>query len=137
VQSGSWLIFDQGTSWMHVRSICGWTNQLARWALLLLYLPFFFFFFFLLLLLLDIWCKSKYHLDALFLTHVYPGSKFCPSVLETVGLWVPPRYIREFSVLSVRSFSTNFPSPRCASAANAVCRDVNVFRTKTVSLNQF
>jgi hypothetical protein len=33
--------------------------------------------------------KRRYHLDALFLTQVYRGSKFCPSVLETVGLRIP------------------------------------------------
>jgi hypothetical protein len=35
--------------------------------------------------------KRRYHFDALFLTQLYRGSKFCPSVLETVGLRVPFR----------------------------------------------
>jgi hypothetical protein len=30
--------------------------------------------------------RRRHRLDALFLTQVYSGSKFCPSVLETVGL---------------------------------------------------
>jgi hypothetical protein len=37
----------------------------------------------------------KHHLDALFLIQVDIGSKFCPSVLEIVGLRVPSRYIRD------------------------------------------
>jgi hypothetical protein len=43
----------------------------------------------------------RQHLDALFFTQVYPGSKFCPSVLEIVGLRVPARYIRDFTLFSV------------------------------------
>jgi hypothetical protein len=39
----------------------------------------------------------RHRLDALFLTQVYLGFKFCPSVLEIVGLRVPGRYIRDFS----------------------------------------
>jgi hypothetical protein len=39
-----------------------------------------------------------HRLDALFLTRVYSGSKFCPSVLEIVGLRVPARYIRDFAL---------------------------------------
>jgi hypothetical protein len=78
--------------------------------------------------------KRRYHLDALFLTQVYRGYKFCPFVLETVGLRVPFRYIRDFSMFSVCSFSKNYPSARCASAANVVCRDVDIFGTKTLSL---
>jgi hypothetical protein len=76
--------------------------------------------------------KRRYHLDAPFLTQVYRGSEFCPSVLETVGLRVPVRYIRDFSMFSVCSSSKNCPSARCASAAN-VCRDVFIFGTKTLS----
>jgi hypothetical protein len=40
-----------------------------------------------------------YHLDALFLIQVYLGSKFCPSVLETLRLRVPTRHLRLSSVL--------------------------------------
>jgi hypothetical protein len=73
--------------------------------------------------------KRRYHLDALFLTQVYRGSKFCPSALETVGLRVPVRYIRDFSMFSVCSSSKNCPSARCASAANVICRDLDIFGT--------
>jgi hypothetical protein len=78
--------------------------------------------------------KRRCHLDALFLTQVYRGSKFCPSVFETVGLRVPVRYIRDFSMFNVCSSSKNCPSARCASAANVVCRDSDIFGTKPLSL---
>jgi hypothetical protein len=54
-------------------------------------------------------------------------SKFGPSVLENVGLRVPGRYIKGFSVFNVSSSSKNCPSTRCAAAANAVCRGFDVF----------
>jgi hypothetical protein len=78
--------------------------------------------------------KRGYHLDALFLIQVYCGSKFC-LVLEIVGLRVPAQYIRDFSMLNVCSFSKNCPYARCASAASVVCRNIDVFGTKTVFLH--
>jgi hypothetical protein len=39
----------------------------------------------------------RHRLDAFFLTHVYLVLKFCPSVLETVGLRVPVRYFTDFA----------------------------------------
>jgi hypothetical protein len=41
--------------------------------------------------------KRRYHLDALLLIQDYRGLKYCPSVLEAVGLRVPTRYLRDFS----------------------------------------
>jgi hypothetical protein len=54
----------------------------------------------------------------------------CPSALEIVGLRVPVRYIRDFPLFSVSSVSKNCASTRCASAANVICRDVDVFGPK-------
>jgi hypothetical protein len=48
------------------------------------------------------------------------------SVLEIVGLRVPARYIRDFALFNVYSSCKNCPSAICASAANVVCRDVDV-----------
>ncbi|PNF34240.1 hypothetical protein B7P43_G17496 [Cryptotermes secundus] len=76
--------------------------------------------------------KRRYHLDALFLIQVYRGSVFCPSALEIVGLRVPVLYIRDFHMFNVCSVSKNCPSARCASAANVVCRNVDVFGPKTL-----
>jgi hypothetical protein len=52
----------------------------------------------------------RHRLDALFLTEVYLGSKFCSCVLEIVGLRVPGRYNRDFAPFSASSPSTNCPS---------------------------
>jgi hypothetical protein len=77
----------------------------------------------------------RHGLDALFSTQVYFGFKFCPSVLEIVGLRVPARYIRDFALFNVCSSSKNIPSARCASAADVVCRDVDVFGAGNVHFN--
>jgi hypothetical protein len=74
----------------------------------------------------------RHRLDAFFLTQVCFGLKFCPSVLEIVGLRVPARYIRDFALFNVCSLSKNCPSARCASAANVVCRDVDVFGVRNL-----
>jgi hypothetical protein len=76
----------------------------------------------------------RYHLEAPFHIQFYFGSKFCPSVLETLGFRVPARYIRDISMFNVCSSSKNCPSARYASAAN-VCRKVDVFAIEIVSLN--
>jgi hypothetical protein len=67
-----------------------------------------------------------------FLAQVYRGSKFCP-VLEIVGLRVPARYIRDFTLFSVCSSSRYCPSARCTSGANVVCRDFDVFGAKPIT----
>jgi hypothetical protein len=36
-------------------------------------------------------------LDAVFVIRICLGLKFCPSVLEIVGLWVLGRYFRDFA----------------------------------------
>jgi hypothetical protein len=71
----------------------------------------------------------RHHLDALSFIRLYLGSKFCPSVLEIAGLRVPSRYM-----FIVCSSSKNCPA-RCASAANVVCRNVDLFGIKHVLLN--
>jgi hypothetical protein len=80
---------------------------------------------------------KRHRLDALFLTQVYFGFKFCPSVLEIVGLRVPARYIRDFALFNVCFSRKNCLSARCASAANVVCRDVDVFGARNVLINRF
>jgi hypothetical protein len=84
---------------------------------------------------LHIFCKRTYHLDALFLIQVYRSLKYCPSFLEAVGLRVPTQYLRDFSMFSFSPSLKNCPSARCASAANVVCRDFDVFKTNIVSLS--
>jgi hypothetical protein len=79
---------------------------------------------------------KRHRLGALFIIiQVYLGSNFCPSVFEIVGLRVPARYIRDIAFFSVCSSCKNCLSPRYASVANVVCRDVDVFGAKKVLLN--
>jgi hypothetical protein len=77
----------------------------------------------------------RFRLHALFRNHVYLGSKFCSSVLETVGLRVPAGYIRHFAFFNVCCSCKNCPSARCVSAAIVVCMDVDVFRAMNVLFN--
>jgi hypothetical protein len=79
----------------------------------------------------------RHRLDSLFLTQVYFGFKICPSVFEIVGLRVPGRYIRDFTLFNVCSVCKNCPSARCASAASVVCRDVDVFGARNILLRHF
>jgi hypothetical protein len=78
----------------------------------------------------------RHRLDVLFLTQVYFGLKFCHSVLGIVGLRVPARYIRDFALFNVCFSCKNFTSARCASAANVVCRDDDVFWARNVHLSR-
>jgi hypothetical protein len=57
--------------------------------------------------------------------------------LEIVGHRVPARYIRDFALFNVCSLCKNCASARCASAANVVCRDADVFRARNILLNLF
>jgi hypothetical protein len=43
------------------------------------------------------------HLDALLLVNVYADFKFCPSLLESVGIHVPVRKFRDFPLFTVGS----------------------------------
>jgi hypothetical protein len=48
------------------------------------------------------------YLDFLVLTDAFSGLKYCPTLLETVGLRVPNQNFRDFSVCSVDFKSRNF-----------------------------
>jgi hypothetical protein len=43
---------------------------------------------------------ERRHFNALLLINVFSGTKYCPSVLETVGIRVPTRNIRNFTTFS-------------------------------------
>jgi hypothetical protein len=49
---------------------------------------------------------------------VFNGLKICPSLLETVGLLVPTRRLRDFT-FNIDSNHRNSPSARSASADNS------------------
>jgi hypothetical protein len=75
-----------------------------------------------------------YHLDMLFLIQVYASSKFSPSLLETAAQ-VPAWYTRDFSMISVCSSNKNCPFAKYASGAVVVCRDIDIFGKRTLSLD--
>jgi hypothetical protein len=70
----------------------------------------------------------------LFLLAVYNGYKFCPSLLETAGIRFPIRNFRDFPPLAVGFLRKNCPSARYATAANTVCKDVDIFSKYLVML---
>jgi hypothetical protein len=60
---------------------------------------------------------------------------YCPSLLEMVYLRVPPRHVRDFSAFSVCLSNKHCPSSRCANAANAVGKSLDIFTVRAVSLH--
>jgi hypothetical protein len=77
---------------------------------------------------------KRRHLYALFFVHVYRGFKSCASLLENVSLRAPPSNIRYFQFFGVRPSNKHRPSARCAYAANAVGKDLDIFAVGAVSL---
>jgi hypothetical protein len=77
--------------------------------------------------------KRRRHSDALFLINVFSGAKCCSSVLETVGIRVPTRNIRNFTPFCCSP--SHCPSARCVSAANAVCKCTDIFRNSGLNIN--
>jgi hypothetical protein len=53
--------------------------------------------------------------------------------MDTVGIRVPTRQIRDFSTFNVSSSLRHGPSVRCASAANYICRFLDIFGKDIVS----
>jgi len=62
-------------------------------------------------------------------------SKYCPTILKNIGLGVPNRNFRDFSLCNVDFKSRNCPSARCASAANAIDSDTGIFNGRSVWVN--
>jgi hypothetical protein len=77
----------------------------------------------------------RLHLDALFLISVCSGLKWCPSLLDTTGIRVPSRNVRNSSLFTATC--TNSPTARRVTAANRACKDVDIFRKAVTSLKQF
>jgi hypothetical protein len=78
--------------------------------------------------------ERRHQLDAIFAINVFLGSKPCPSTMDIIGLRIPTRNLRDFSLFHVSSSYTNCPSGRCATAANSVCNQLDVFRRQIVTL---
>jgi hypothetical protein len=76
--------------------------------------------------------SRRRRLHALFLINIFKAKINYPSILDSVGIRVSTRQIREFSTFSVSSALKHSPSARCVIAANDVCRYLDVFH-KTIS----
>jgi hypothetical protein len=63
-----------------------------------------------------------------FLVKVYSGCKFCPCLLETVGIEAPSRNFTNLPLFTVGSSRKSCPSARRASAASNVCEDVDIYK---------
>jgi hypothetical protein len=70
-----------------------------------------------------------------FTCYFYNGFKFCPSFLETAGICVPTRNVRDFPLFTLGFYRKICPSARCASATNIVCKDIDIFGKHSVALN--
>jgi hypothetical protein len=69
-----------------------------------------------------------------FLINVFKGKISCSSVFDTVSLHIPTRSIRDYTTFTVhRNFKVS-PSARCVSAANAVCRCIDIFNKDYILL---
>jgi hypothetical protein len=79
--------------------------------------------------------SKRRHLNALFLTNVFNNNIDCQSIMDTVILRVPSKIIRDFSILTVNKALRSSPSARCSTMANKMYQFVDVFSTKTISLD--
>jgi hypothetical protein len=62
--------------------------------------------------------SRRRHLHDLFLINIFKGKINCHSNMDTVGIRVLTRQVREFSTFSVSSALRHSPSARCVIAAN-------------------
>jgi hypothetical protein len=69
-----------------------------------------------------------------FLINVFKGKISCSSIFDTVSQRIPTRSVRDYSAFTVhRKFKVS-PSARCVSAANAVCRSIDIFNKDCIRL---
>jgi hypothetical protein len=69
-----------------------------------------------------------------FLRNVFKGKISCSSVFDTVSLRIPTRSITDYSTFTVHHNFKVSPSARFVSAANAVCRSINIFKKNCILL---
>jgi hypothetical protein len=54
--------------------------------------------------------------------------------MDTVGLHIPAKQIRDFSTFRVKNVSRLSPSTRCVIAANSTRRFIDIFNKNSISL---
>jgi hypothetical protein len=55
--------------------------------------------------------------------------------MDTVSLRVPSKFIMDFSIFSVSKVLRSSPAARCSTVANKIYQFIDVFSTKTISLD--
>jgi hypothetical protein len=78
--------------------------------------------------------SRRQHLDALFLVYVFKNKINCCSIMDTVGLHIPAKQIRDFSTFRVKNVSRLSPSARRVIAANSICRSLDIFNKNRIFL---
>jgi hypothetical protein len=78
--------------------------------------------------------SRRQHLDALFLVNVFKYIINCFSMMDTVGLYIPAKQVRDFPTFRVKNVSRLSPSTRCVIAAISVCRSLDIFDKNSISL---
>jgi hypothetical protein len=78
--------------------------------------------------------KMGHDLDVMFPTQSYLGFKYCPFLLEAVGLRSPSRFIWDSLMFNFSPSIINYPSARCTSTADVFCTDFDVFKQKPFPL---
>jgi hypothetical protein len=76
--------------------------------------------------------SRRQNLDALVLINLFKNRTECFSVMDTVGLRLPHKQIRDFSTFKASNVSRLSPSTRCVTAANSICRSLGVFSKHAV-----
>jgi hypothetical protein len=70
-----------------------------------------------------------------FLINICNCFKFCPSLLESTGICVPTQNVIVIALLAAGFRRKTCPSARCASAANTVCKDNDIYLYFKVTIN--
>jgi len=77
---------------------------------------------------------QRRYLDVLFLKNVFSGSKYCPTCLEAVGLYMPNCNVKDFSSFYV-DFKRRHCPAWCALVANTIDSDTDIFNGHSVLVN--
>jgi hypothetical protein len=78
--------------------------------------------------------SRRQHLDALYLVNVFKNKINCCTIMDTIGLHIPAKQIRDFSTFRLKNVSILCPSTRCVIAANSICRSLKIFNKNNISL---
>jgi hypothetical protein len=78
--------------------------------------------------------SRRKHLDAVFLINVFKNKISCSSIFDNVNLRIPSRRIRDFCNFVVNHNFKVSLSVKCVSAANAICKEIDIFNKDRIAL---